>query len=105
MTGELGLEGKEDESNKDQAKSGIADRQDVQREDREDNKEEADNAGNDSAGMIEFDIKCEQSDGEQHEGHVRIHEEAQNLLFERHVEGLQEACRRYAAQLCCRRNG
>ncbi len=51
-----------------------------------DNEEKSDHARNDGAGMVELDVERQQSDGEQHERHVGIHEEGEDLLLDRHVE-------------------
>ena len=81
MADELGFEGKKDEGYEDKGQCGVADGQDIERENGEHDEKKADYSGDDCAGMIEFDVRAEQSDGEQHEGHVGIHEERKDLLF------------------------
>ena len=86
VSGELGFGGEKRECGENQAQRGKARGQQIEGEGCDQDEDDANGAGNDGAGMIEFGIERERADSEQYEGDVRIHQIVEDVLFQRHAE-------------------
>src|SRR3984885_506080 len=77
---------KEGERPNDQHHGGEAGGKQVQSKQRKQNKDNAYRSGQDSPGVVEFDIQRQRTDRQKQKGDVGVHEISEDALFERHAE-------------------
>ncbi len=82
--GELGLQNEQHERGEDQRQRRIARGQQIQREQRQQNEDHAHDAGHDRARMIELGVERERADREHEERDVRVEQEVEDALPQRH---------------------
>src|SRR5439155_26717628 len=87
MGGVLGLESEKRECEEQQGQRGVAGGQQIEREERQKNGDDAYHSRHDRAGMIELRKNRQRAKGEQQESDVGVHQLREQPLLERHVIG------------------
>ena len=82
MAAKLGFEHQQDHGREQQEDRGVADGEQVQREDGQEHHQGAEGAGNDGAGGVEFEVDEQRAADEKKQGDVGIDEPVEQVFAE-----------------------